>query len=267
MGHLFVIALPLIIPITLLVALFAIGNLFLDCPLFLVMASSASIVFFLTFVYGINKKSFSKPSLPIFIWQGFRFMQGAISILFLGSILASFLHNYLQTGQYLTQLASLNMPTAFLPLMFFLLSLSITLTTGSAWNTFTLMVTLAFPMATSLFSANIDQATFLLTFYPLLGAIFSGAVCGDHISPSSETTVMTASSVGIPPEAHTLSQIYYVIPVLIGTTFSFTIVGFLANYPYWLQTSLSSIGGIVISIALLALFNQWKKHDKKRDPA
>ncbi len=263
MGHLFIIALPLIIPIALLVVLFSIGNLVLDYPLFLVMATSASIVFFLTFIYGIYEKSFVVSSLPIFVWQGFRLMQGAISILFLGSILAGFLHDYLQTGHYLTQLVSVSVPMAFLPLMFFLLSFSITLTTGSAWNTFTLMVTLAFPMAASLFSADIDQATFLMTFYPLLGAIFSGAVCGDHISPSSETTIMTASSVGITPEAHTFSQIYYVVPIIIGTLCAFTSVGFLANYPYWLQTSLSSIIGIIISCTLLVLINLRNKHEEK----
>lgn len=262
MRHLFIIALPLIIPIALLVILFAIGNLVLDYPLFLIMSVSASIVFFLTFLCGVYKKSFTSSSLPVFVWQGFKFMQGAISILFLGSILASFLHDYLQTGLYLTQLVSLSVPTAFLPLMFFLLSLSITLTTGSAWNTFTLMVTLAFPMTASLFNADIDQVTFLMTFYPLLGAIFSGAVCGDHISPSSETTIMTASSVGITPEVHTFSQMLYVIPVLIATICSFTIVGFLANYPYWLQTSLSSIIGIIISCALIALINRQNKHEQ-----
>jgi Na+/H+ antiporter NhaC len=97
---------------------------------------------------------------------------------------------------------------------------------------------------------------------PSLGAVLSGAACGNHVSPIAETTIMTATSVGIEPLEHAKSQFYYAAPVVVGTLVSFIVVGLLYNYGLFKSFCVSFGAGIVVSLLMIMVLNYGKNRVK-----
>jgi len=106
----------------------------------------------------------------------------------------------------------------------------------------------------------------LFILYPALGAIFSGAVAGDHISPISETTIMASTSAGAHPLDHAYTQIAYALPAIFCTAIAFMLISLPAldssNSPgmSWLITSLISLS--ICCIILQILNKKGKTNDK-----
>lgn len=178
--------------------------------------------------------------------EGISLMHSPVVMVFLASTLGILLRNDLKTGTYLAHLVFNAIPLNLLPALFFSLAFVISFITGTSWGTIALMIPLATQMLTSLFSlqtpATPDSIPLL---YPVLGALFSGATAGDHLSPISETTIMAASSAGCYAVDHTYTQLFYALPALCSTLIAFLISGFLSSY---------SLGvNFFISLSLAAL--------------
>jgi Na+/H+ antiporter NhaC len=198
--------------------------------------------------------------LPPIFYEGFMLMKSSIIMVALASILGNFLRVDLHTGSYLASVLLGSVPLYCIPVMVFLVSLIITITTGSAWGTFSLLIPITVQMLIGLLGlvSPIELDSIPLLF-PTLGALLSGAACGNHIAPFAETTVMTAQSTAIEPLRHARTQLWYVVPVVIGAVISFAIVGFIG-----LQGGLSSLMisygiGIFVTIALLLFGNRFFK--------
>jgi Na+/H+ antiporter NhaC len=99
--------------------------------------------------------------------------------------------------------------------------------------------------------------------YPLIGAIFSGAVCGDHVSPFSETTIMAATSAGTYPIDHAQTQFPYALPAIIGSAVAFLVAGFLAPMGSFITVIASASTGILVTFALLLGANAYRKQTTK----
>ena len=163
--------------------------------------------------------------------RGFYLMFDAITLVFLASTLSGLLANQVGTGQYVASLFLGSVPLSLLPVMFFTISLLCTIATGSAWGNFALMIPIAIPMLTTLsgLTPPLDPRALPLLL-PVLGAIFSGSVCGDHISPLSETTIMTATSTNTKMLTHAYTQIFYMLPVILSCVIGYTVMGWAAFY-------------------------------------
>jgi Na+/H+ antiporter NhaC len=150
---------------------------------------------------------------------------------------------------------------ALLPVTFFIASLICAIFTGSSWGTFALMLSIAIPMITSLLQFTTPVTPELIPIlFPTIGAIFSGGVCGDHISPISETTIMTATSTGTSPIDHTYTQFPYALPAIIGTIVAFIVSGHVIHLPHWINALVSFGSGLGICLSLLVIFNfLWRK--------
>jgi len=196
----------------------------------------------------------------LIMYEGFLLMRSSIIMIFLASVLGSFLRDDLHTGSYVAYLLLGTAPIYLIPVILFIVSLIITLTTGSAWGTFSLLIPIMTQMLVVFLhldsSVALDQV-FLL--YPALGAILSGAACGNHISPFAETTIMTATSTGIQPLEHARTQFAYAIPVIISTFISFIIAGILCESNLWMSCLVSIVVGLGICIMLLILANRFFK--------
>ena len=189
---------------------------------------------------GINKAIATAQVWPI-AKNGFSLMIGAITMVFLASTLSGLLANQVGTGQYLASILLGAIPLALLPVMFFIVSLMCTIATGSAWGNFALMIPIAIPMLTSLsgLALPIDPSA-LTMLLPVLGAIFSGSVCGDHISPLSETSTMTATSTGTSVLSHTYTQLFYALPAVASSIIGYTVMGLLVGSLIpWLNIGIS----------------------------
>lgn len=226
--------------------------------LMLLLASLITLIIAFCVYYRTNG-DISKKQLSKLIFEGYSVMKSSIIMVFLASTMGLMLREDLQTGAYLAQLLSGIISIALLPLLFYLISITTSLITGSAWGTIALLVPIAVQMTTSLLAIPLPATTesaFILI--PVLGALFSGAVCGNHISPIAETTIMSANAAGCYPLDHAITQFWYALPAILAAGVSFALIGFLS----WsaITNFIVALGvGIVCCLMGIKAANRWAK--------
>ncbi|MDD5157357.1 Na+/H+ antiporter NhaC family protein [Sulfurimonas sp.] len=107
----------------------------------------------------------------------------------------------LKTGLYLSSLANENLSVYMLGAVIFLIGAIISFSTGTSWGTFSIMMPVAVPMAASM-DANIALC---------IGAVISGGVFGDHCSPVSDTTIISAMASDCDIMEHVRTQLPYAL--------------------------------------------------------
>lgn len=107
----------------------------------------------------------------------------------------------MQVGQYLASFIGDYLPSAYLPAAIFILSAIIAFATGTSWGTFSIMLPITVPLAVGL-DAPVALA---------MGAVISGGVFGDHCSPISDTTIISAMASGCSVQEHTRTQLPYAL--------------------------------------------------------
>lgn len=114
----------------------------------------------------------------------------------------------LGAGEVLAGLLADGFRVAWLPLAVFGCGALMSFATGSSWGTMGLLMPLALPATLVAAEASGLPAEALATLVPaVIGAVFGGAVFGDHCSPFSDTTVVSAIASGCEPIAHVHSQL------------------------------------------------------------
>ncbi len=224
---------------------------------FLVMLIAALLAVVVGFARSYQRGLITIKQLPKITCDGFNLMVGAITMVYLASTFSGILANHVGTGQYLASLFIGSVPLWLLPTMFFLVSLICTIATGSAWGNFALMIPIAVPMITTLSGLPLPiDPRMLPLLLPTLGAIFSGSVCGDHISPLSETTIMAAASTGTRPLLHSYTQFPYAMPAIIGCIIAYMLSGILTM----LSPTVSLIASLSIgSLCCIMLLMWWNR--------
>lgn len=198
------------------------------------------------------RKGITIASIPALFQDGFMLMIQAIIMITLASLLGAMLKSDLHTGEYLARTLLGSMSITILPFAFFLVALITAVMTGTSWGTIALLLPIAIPMltATTTIPLPLDSSDIPFLF-PVIGAIFSGAVCGDHVSPISETTIMAATSTASYPLDHAYTQIFYALPAIICSGISFLICGQLTGYSTSTNALLSLSIGLLSCLALL----------------
>jgi len=226
---------------------------------FYVLFISSFIALVSLFFYELKQENVRLFEVSSFVSGGFNLMKNAIALVSLASIFSAFVRRDLMTGVYLANTLLVYISHSFIPFAVFVTSLLVALATGTSWGTFALMIPLIIQMLTSAagitYASAAEQIPFLL---PSLGAIFSGGVCGDHISPFSETTVMTATVTEISPLQHSKSQIIYALPAIISTTLLFLLIGIMP------QVMKSLLINITVGCLLCLIFIFFVKYFVKR---
>jgi Na+/H+ antiporter NhaC len=139
----------------------------------------------------------------------------------------------LGAANYLVALLGDRLPSAWLPALVFLLASIISFSTGTSWGTMAIVMPLAIPLAVKLtaFQAGMPASPILVA---TVGAVLAGAVFGDHCSPISDTTIVSAFSSGCDVMAHVRTQLPYALAAALVAAF----LGYLpAGYgisPWWL---------------------------------
>lgn len=221
---------------------------------------SAGIITLLFVVpFYLLRKRVTFLELPGAFWDGIKLMTPAVAILLLAWTLGDILRDNLHTGHYLAHLMLASVPFMLLPLVFFLASAAASFAIGSSWGTSALMFPIAIPMVAAFVEGALpvtpDQVMIL---FPVLGAILSGAVAGDHIAPISDTTIMSSTSTNTPHIDHVQTQLAYAVPMLIGTGVSFLLTGLLINYGTLIMIGISIPTGILTSWIILIALNSKK---------
>lgn len=230
----------------------------------LVLVLTGFITFIITLLMGIATKRLQIKSLGIVAKTSINLMLGSIILIFLAKTLSEMIKTDLKTGNYLASLLGNTLSIWILPFAIYITSLAVSLVLGSAWGTIAIMTPIGIPLLMSLtgVTSAID-AQQLPLLLPILGAIFSGAVCGNHISPIADLTIITATSTGTTPLSHAYTQFWYAVPALISAGLGYLLLGLL-NYsnPY---DSLLVAGGIslVACIGLLITCNALSRFRQK----
>lgn len=223
----------------------------------LALGSFISVLF--SFVFLIIRNSLPQYSYACLFYEGFSLMGSSMLVLLLSWSLGGLLQHHLKTGSYLASLLIGNLPLALLPVMFFFAASLISLSMGSSWGTVAIAIPIAIPLLLSLLSIEGTISAFSLPLlFPTLGGILSGAVFGDHISPISDTTIMTSTSTGCNHMDHVTTQFEYTFPVFLGTALSYLVAGYTITYGVFICTLLSASSGITLSCFLLRLFHHQK---------
>lgn len=183
-----------------------------DVNFSLVVGGSAGVLAVIICTFGLIKAE----DYPKAIWAGCRSMFGAIAILIFAWLISTVVSN-METGKYLSTLVAGNIPAAFLPAILFVLATVMAFATGTSWGTFGIMLPIAASMAVAVEPALI---------IPSMSAVMAGAVCGDHCSPISDTTILSSTGAQCNHMDHVTSQIPYVMLVATSTIVGYLVLGF-----------------------------------------
>jgi Na+/H+ antiporter NhaC len=152
----------------------------------------------------------------------------------------------LGTAPYLAGALGGNIPLWVIPPVSFLLGCLIAFATGTSYGTVAILIPIAVPLA---FASSGGQAGSLL--FATIGAVFTGAVFGDHCSPISDTTIMSSMACASDHIDHVRTQIPYAVTVAIITLLAgFVPAGFGAH------PALSIALGTVLVIATVRLLGK-----------
>lgn len=109
---------------------------------------------------------------------------------------------------------------AFLPAIIFLVGCFLAFATGTSWGTFGILI----PIVVAVFSGTNEQLMIIS-----ISACMAGAVCGDHCSPISDTTIMASAGAQCEHVNHVSTQLPYAVVAAAVSFVSYIIAGFVKN--------------------------------------
>ncbi|WP_150538390.1 Na+/H+ antiporter NhaC family protein [Actinobacillus vicugnae] len=175
---------------------------------------------------------------PKAIWNGCHSMFGAIAILVLAWLISSVVKD-MHTGDYLSTLVAGNIDPAFLPAILFVLATVMAFATGTSWGTFGIMLPISAGMA-----VNVDVSLLI----PCMSAVMAGAVCGDHCSPISDTTILSSTGAQCNHIDHVTSQLPYALLVAVAAIVGYLVVGFTKSALF----GFFATGAVMIALILVS---------------
>ena len=171
--------------------------------------------------------------------EGFKAMVPAILILtFAWSLKA--MTDSLGAKEYVAALvkASTGSFVSLLPAIIFLVGCFLAFATGTSWGTFGILI----PIVVDAFSATDPQLMIIA-----ISACMAGAVCGDHCSPISDTTIMASAGAQCEHVNHVSTQLPYAITAAAVSCVSYIVAGYVRN------VVISLIVAIALMLATLSV--------------
>ncbi|PCR90029.1 Na+/H+ antiporter NhaC family protein [Natrinema ejinorense] len=178
------------------------------------------------------------------VLDGFALMLTAVTILVLAWSISAVAEE-LGTGSYVAGIAEGVVSPAILPIVVLLVSAFVAFTMGSSWATMGIVTPISIRVAYEL------TGTFEL-MPVMVGAVFSGAIFGDHSSPISDTSVLSATFTGADLIDHIRTQLYYAGTVLFVVIVCYALYGFLGVSPVlFLPLGVVLLVGLVYGLSAL----------------
>ena len=214
-----------------------------DASVGLVMGSSVALI--ITIAYYMVRQSLSFADCMECLPEGFKQMVPAMLIL----TFAWTLKNTTDSLGAATYVAGLVEGSAaglmgFLPAIIFVVAIGLAFASGTSWGTFGILI----PIVVSCFH-EIDPELMIIS----ISACMAGAVCGDHCSPISDTTIMSSAGAQCEHMNHVTTQLPYALTAASVSFFAFLVAGFTKS------ALLSLAFGIVALFLLLLLIRRMNK--------
>lgn len=199
-----------------------IAEAFADCDSSKSLVLGSFIAFVFTGLLYLPRRVISFNSFCDSFGWGFKAMTPAIFILCLAWTLSGICSkDYLNLGGFVGAIVSAHASIImFLPPIFFLVAAGLAFATGTSWGTFGILIPIAI--------AVLDAASGDILVVSV-AAILSGAVCGDHASPISDTTILASAGAQCNHLDHVSTQLPYVAVVASCSFVGYVVDGFTAN--------------------------------------
>lgn len=177
--------------------------------------------------------------------EGFKAMVPAILILTLAWSLKA-MTDSLGAAEYVEALirGSAQGLVKFLPAIIFVIGCLLAFATGTSWGTFGILI----PIVVEAFSASNPQLMIIS-----ISACMAGAVCGDHCSPISDTTIMASAGAQCEHVNHVTTQLPYAVMAAIVSFITYIVAGFTQSAWISLPT------GIVLMLVVITAMHKITK--------
>ena len=129
---------------------------------------------------------------------------------------------------------------SLLPAIVFVIGALLAFATGTSWGTFGVLI----PIVVNVFNSDLSNELMIVS----ISACMAGAVCGDHCSPISDTTIMASAGAECDHVQHVSTQLPYALTVAIVSCFCYVISGFVRN---WIICMPISIAIMVVVLIVL----------------
>lgn len=217
-----------------------------DAETSLIFATMITVLFMLI-LYLPRKVITFKGFMESFV-EGFKLMIPAVAILIFAWSLKG-MGDALGIAEFVGGVVGSNASASIaIPAIMFVIAIFLAFSTGTSWGTFAILV----PIVVNMFSASDNLEMMIIA----VSAVLAGAVCGDHVSPISDTTVMSSAGAQSNHINHVSTQMQYAMVVAIVCVVGYIIAGFVKIW--WLTL------GVSLAILLIVL-SFMKKYTEKND--
>ena len=212
-----------------------------DASVGLVYGSVAALIITIIFMMATKVLDFDEcmSSIP----EGFKSMVPAILILTFAWTLKS-VTDALGAKEYVAGLveniAGNHALMSMLPAIVFLIGTGLAFATGTSWGTFGILI----PIVVNVFGGDINNELMIIA----ISACMAGAVCGDHCSPISDTTIMASAGAQCNHIKHVSTQLPYALTAAAVSFITYIITGFIRNWIICLP-----LGIVLMVVTLLVL--------------
>ena len=200
------------------------------------------IIIFMLLLYLPRKVITFRGFMDSFV-EGFKLMIPAVAILIFAWSLKG-MGDALGIADFVGGIVGANASASVaIPAIMFAVAIFLAFSTGTSWGTFAILV----PIVVAMFSSANNMEMMVIA----VSAVLAGAVCGDHISPISDTTVMSSAGAQSNHINHVSTQMQYAMVVAIVCVVGYIIAGFVK---VWWITLLLSLAILFIVLSLMKKF-------------
>ena len=224
-----------------------------DASVGLVLGSLCALI--ITIVFYLARRVISFKDAMDALPEGFKAMVPAILILTFAWTLKA-MTDSLGAAEYVYMLVDNNAKAfaSLLPAIIFIIAAFLAFATGTSWGTFGILI----PIVVNLFSKT-DHTMMIIS----ISACMAGAVCGDHCSPISDTTIMASAGAQCNHVNHVSSQIPYAMLVATISFVSYIVAGFVRQPIVCLAIAIALTIGLLFFIRVVQ--NETRKQNASND--
>lgn len=192
-------------------------------------------------IFALTDRAVKIKSIAVVSGKGMLSMfKSAVAILVLAWMVSGAIQD-LGTGDLIAAaISGTSLSPALVPLVMFFIAGGIAFATGTSWGSFGILLPIAIPIA---------MATNPIFMPAIVAAVLGGAVFGDHSSPISDTTVLSATGARSTLHSHFISQLPYALVTAGIAAFGYLVYGL---------TEILVLSYLIIAILIFLFTKYWK---------
>ena len=202
---------------------------FANCDASYALSLGSIIALIIIIIYLIARRVLTFRDCMDAIPAGFKQMVPAILILTFAWTLKT-MTGLLEAGTYVSEIVrSASAIQILLPCILFIVALGLAFATGTSWGTFGILI----PIVTGIFQSELvgvsEAGEIPAMVIICISACLAGAVCGDHCSPISDTTIMASTGAQCDHVNHVSTQLPYALTAAAVCAAGYILSGFVQN--------------------------------------